>query len=127
MFVCAIYVEGCPSLCSLQGRVVMLPARPLSFCTNPVAHAFAVPALCKLRKGRGTLCFVYASETKARATRPMGRSHRRNQDLGHPTLAVTAHQHAQRCRYYGLDSCSKTTSDSECERMTPRLFPSGDQ
>ena len=55
MFVCAIYAEGAPSLRFLQGRVVMLPARPLSLCTNPVAHAFVVPALCKLRKGRGTL------------------------------------------------------------------------
>jgi hypothetical protein len=65
MFVCAIYAEGAPSLRFLQGRVVMLPARPLSFCTNPVAHVFVVPALCKLRKGRGTLCIVCSSEIKS--------------------------------------------------------------
>jgi len=51
MFVCAIDAEGAPSLRSLQGRVAMLTARPLSFCTNLVAHVFVVPALCKLRKG----------------------------------------------------------------------------
>jgi hypothetical protein len=65
MFVCAIYAEGAPSLRFLQGRVAMLPTRLLSFCTNPVAYAFVVPALCKLRKGRGTLCFVCASEIKS--------------------------------------------------------------
>ena len=70
MFLYAIYAEGAPSLRFLQGRVVMPPARPLSFCTNPVAHVFVVPALCKLRKGRGTLCFVCASEFKTWATRP---------------------------------------------------------
>jgi len=65
MFVCAIYAEGAPSLRFLQGRVVMLPARPLSFCTNPVAHVFVVPALCKLRKGRGTLCLFVSAKSKA--------------------------------------------------------------
>ena len=56
----------------LQGRVVMLPARPLSFCTNPVAHVFVVPALCKLRKGRGTLCLFVSAKSKAWATRRVG-------------------------------------------------------
>jgi hypothetical protein len=70
MFLCAIYAEGAPSLRFLQGRVVMLPTRPLSFRTNPVAYAFVVPALCKLRKGRGTLRFVCASEIKSLGHQP---------------------------------------------------------
>jgi hypothetical protein len=61
MFLCAIYAEGAPSLRFLQepalslskGRVVMLPTRPLSFRTNPVAYAFVVPALCKLQQRTG--------------------------------------------------------------------------
>jgi hypothetical protein len=57
-FACRIYAEGAPSLRFSQGRVAMLPTRLLSFCTDPVAHAVVVPALCKLRKGRGTLCFA---------------------------------------------------------------------
>ena len=43
MFVCAIYAEGAPSLRFLQGRVAMLPTRPLSFCTNPVLYASMRP------------------------------------------------------------------------------------
>jgi hypothetical protein len=43
----------------------MLPTQLLSFSTDPVAYAFVVPALCKQRKGRGTLCFVGASEVKS--------------------------------------------------------------
>ena len=32
----------------------MLPAQLLFFRIKSLAHAFVVPALCKLRKGRGT-------------------------------------------------------------------------
>ena len=55
MFVCAIRAMGAPYLRFLQGRVAILPTRP--FCTprtNRVAYAFVVPALRKLREGRGT-------------------------------------------------------------------------
>jgi hypothetical protein len=72
-FVCIIYAEGAPSLRFLQGRVTMLPTQLLSFCTNPVADAVVVPALCRPRKGRGTLRFVCASEFKS---------------LGHPPASV---------------------------------------
>ena len=41
----------------------MLPTQLLWLC-NPVAHAFQVPALCKLRKGRGTRYVLGASEVK---------------------------------------------------------------
>ena len=65
MFVCIIGAEGAPSLRFLQGRVAMLPTQRLSFCTNLVAYAVVVPALCRLRKGRGTLRLVCASEFKS--------------------------------------------------------------
>ncbi len=40
---------------------------------NPVAHAFQVPALCKVRKGRGTHFVFGASEVKSldRPARPI--------------------------------------------------------
>ena len=63
MSVCASGAEGAPSLRFLQGRVTMLPTQLLWLC-NPVAHAFQVPALCKVRKGRGTHYVVGASEVK---------------------------------------------------------------
>ncbi len=49
----AIGAEGAPSLRFLQGRVTMLPTQLLWLC-NPIEHAFQVPALCKVRKGRDT-------------------------------------------------------------------------
>src|SRR6478609_6576274 len=64
MSVCAIYGEGAPSLRFLQRRVTMLPTQLLWLC-NPVAHAFQVPALCKVRKGRGTHFVFLASEVKS--------------------------------------------------------------
>jgi hypothetical protein len=42
----------------------MLPTQLLFFRTKSVAHAFVVPALCKLRKGRGTLGSVSAGNQK---------------------------------------------------------------
>ena len=42
----------------------MLPTQLLWLC-NPVAHAFQVPALCKVRKGRGTHYVFGASEVKS--------------------------------------------------------------
>ena len=56
-----ILTEGAPSLRPLQGWVAILPTQLLFFRTKSVAHAFVVPALCKLRKGRGTLGPVSAS------------------------------------------------------------------
>jgi len=65
-----ILTEGAPSLRSLQepalslskGWVAMLPTQLLFFPTKSVAHAFVVPALCKLRKGRGTrICGGFCS------------------------------------------------------------------
>ena len=64
MSVCTIYAEGAPSLRFLQGRVTMLPTQLLWLC-NPVAHAFQVPALCQVRKGRGTHYVFGASEVKS--------------------------------------------------------------
>ncbi len=61
---CAIYGEGAPSLRFLQGRVTMLPTQLLRLC-NHIAHAFHDPALCKVRKGRGTHYLVGASEVKS--------------------------------------------------------------
>ena len=42
----------------------MLPTQLLWLC-NPVAHAFQIPALCKVRKGRGTHYVFGASEVKS--------------------------------------------------------------
>src|SRR4249919_872857 len=64
MSLCSIHAEGAPSLRFLQGRVTMLTTQFLSLY-NPVAHAFQVPALCKVRKGRGTHCVYGASEVKS--------------------------------------------------------------
>ena len=72
MFVCAAYGEGAPSLRFLQGRVAMLPTRLFVLLHKPIAYAFVVPALCKLRKGRGTLGFVCASEFKGLGHPPSG-------------------------------------------------------
>ena len=89
--VCSISDGGAPSLRFLQGRAAMLPTRSLSLCTKPIAHAFVVPALRKVREGRGTPFIAKANElkslgrpptrlsqtptsSKARATRPL-RSH----------------------------------------------------
>ena len=65
-------VRGAPSLRFLQepaltepkGRVTMLPTQLLWLC-NQIAHAFQVPALCTVRKGRGTHYLVGASEVKS--------------------------------------------------------------
>ena len=65
MSVCTIYAEGAPSLRFLQGRVTMLPTQLLYVLRNPVAHAFHVPALCKVRKGRGTHYVFGSSEVKS--------------------------------------------------------------
>ena len=73
MSVCTIYAEGAPSLRFLQGRVTMLPTQLLWLC-NPVAHAFQVPALCKVRKGRGTHYVFGASEVKSLGHSPIFRS-----------------------------------------------------
>src|SRR6476661_3614869 len=53
MSMCAIGAEGAPSLRFLHGRVTMLPTQ-LLWLRHPLSHAFQVPALCKVRKGRGT-------------------------------------------------------------------------
>ena len=53
----------------------MLPTQLLSALRNRVAHAFQVPALCQVRKGRGTHCVYGASEVKS---------------LGHPPAAGTS-------------------------------------
>jgi hypothetical protein len=37
---------------------------------KPIAYAFVVPALCKLRKGRGTLRLVFTSEIKSPGDAP---------------------------------------------------------
>ena len=42
----------------------MLPTQLLWLC-NPVTHAFQIPALCKVRKGRGTHYVFGASEVKS--------------------------------------------------------------
>ena len=68
----AIGAEGAPSLRFLQGRVTMLPTQLLSLC-NPVTHAFQIPALCKVRKGRGTHCVFGASEVKSLGHPPSNR------------------------------------------------------
>ena len=47
----------------LQGRVAMLPTL-LSFGTDPGAHEFVVPALCKRRKGRGTPLFSLCQQSQ---------------------------------------------------------------
>ena len=73
MSVCSIYAEGAPSLRFLQGRVTMQPTELLWLC-DPVAHAFQVPALCQVRKGRGTHCVYGASKVKS---------------LGHPPTVCT--------------------------------------
>jgi hypothetical protein len=52
-----------------QKRPRLMGPEKLKRGTNPVAHSFVVPALCKVGKGRGTLCFVCVREFK---------------DLGHP-------------------------------------------
>ena len=70
MSVCTIYAEGAPSLRFLQGRVTMLPTQLLYVLRNPVAHAFQVPALCKVRKGRGTHFVFGASEVKSLGRAP---------------------------------------------------------
>jgi hypothetical protein len=71
MTVCAIGAEGARSLRFLQGRVTMLPTQLLWLC-NPIAHAFQVPALCKVRKGRGSHYVFDAGAVKnlAAAHRP---------------------------------------------------------
>ena len=58
----------------------MLPTL-LSFGTDPVAHEFVVPALCKLRKGRGTPLFCLCQQSQ----KP-GPPAQRDQNLrvGHP-------------------------------------------
>jgi hypothetical protein len=63
-FVYIILTEGAPSLRSVQGWVAMLPAQLLFFRTKSVAHAFVVPALCKLRKRTGHLGPLSASSQK---------------------------------------------------------------
>jgi hypothetical protein len=70
-----ILAEGAPSLRSLQvpalslpkGWVAMLPTQLLFFRTTSIAHAFVVPALCKLlqRTGHGTaLCSDLAHDNR---------------------------------------------------------------
>ena len=43
----------------------MLPTQLFVALQSPVAHAFQVPALCKVRKGRGTHYVFGASEVKS--------------------------------------------------------------
>ena len=83
MSVCTIYAEGAPSLRFLQGRVTMLPTQLLWLC-NPVAHAFQVPALCKVRKGRGTHYVFGASEVKSLGHPPPRSPHVRR--VAHPLM-----------------------------------------
>jgi hypothetical protein len=46
--------------------VAMLPTQLLSVLHKPpLLHALVVPALCRVRKGRGTRCVLGASEVKA--------------------------------------------------------------
>jgi hypothetical protein len=47
-------MEGAPSLRFLQGWAAMLPTQLLSVLTPPVVYAVVVPALSKVREGRGT-------------------------------------------------------------------------
>ena len=51
----------------------MLPTQLLYVLRNPVAHAFQVPALCKVRKGRGTHYVFGASEVKSLGHPPVSR------------------------------------------------------
>ncbi len=100
MSVCAIYGEGAPSLRFLQGRVTMLPRQLLWLC-NPVTHAFQIPALCKVRKGRGTHYVFCASEVKNLGYPPAALSVEsppfRKRSVGYPPLAHAAQAlHARR-------------------------------
>lgn len=66
VFVRALCAEGAPSLRSLQGRAAMLPTQPFVPSAETVAYALVVPALRKLRKGRGThLVLVMPARPKA--------------------------------------------------------------
>ena len=42
-----------------------MPPTQLLWLCNQIAHAFQVPALCEVRKGRGTHYLVGASEVKS--------------------------------------------------------------
>jgi len=68
LLVYVVLTQGAPSLRSLQGWVAILPTQLLFFCAKSVAHAFVVPALCKLRKGRGTSGPVCRGNQKPRPT-----------------------------------------------------------
>jgi len=80
MSVCAIGVEGARSLRFLQGLVTMLPTQLLWLC-NPIAHAFQVPALCKVRKGRGTHYVFDAGAVKSLGHPPTHRHHFQSANL----------------------------------------------
>ena len=59
----------------------MLPTQLLWLC-NPVAHAFQIPALCKVRKGRGTHYVFGASEVKSLG-HPSDSSRKRSISIGY--------------------------------------------
>jgi len=61
---CATCAEGAASLRFLQERAGMLPTQLLSVLHTPGAHAFQVPVLCRVRKGRCTHCVYGAGEVK---------------------------------------------------------------
>jgi hypothetical protein len=61
---------GCPVLAFFARAGTMQPNTALRLCLNPVAHVFIVPALCRVRKGRGTHRGGDSKEIKAWATRP---------------------------------------------------------
>ena len=61
---------GCPVL-AFFARAGNDAADTTFVACNPVAHAFQVPALCKVRKGRGTHYVFGASEVKSLGYPPM--------------------------------------------------------
>ena len=62
---CSIGVDGCPVLAFFAGAGKDAADTRFSCLHNPVAHAFQIPALCKVRKGRGTHYVSGASEVKS--------------------------------------------------------------
>jgi hypothetical protein len=52
-----------------EGRAAMLPTRPLSFCTQPIAHALVFPPFAKCAKNGAPTVLVIQRRSKAWATR----------------------------------------------------------
>jgi hypothetical protein len=69
-----------------QGHVAILPTQLFSLYGNPVAHAFVVPALRKLREERGTHGVSYDGESKSWGHTPVCQiaiKKRQLQKIGH--------------------------------------------